>query len=283
MLIPVAIYFIVFSYYPLYLGIISSFMKSKMIGAPEFTGFTNYKDVLQSPLFSQSFINVLIVGIGTFIIQFILGLLIALSLNELKSKFIKTSIQSSTYLPYLLSWSVVGGMWIKLLGPTGIVNGFLQLIYGSSFKSIIFMSEPKFAREIMILTGSWKVAGYYAVLFLAAIVSIDESIYEAAAIDGASRLRQIVQIIIPSLVPTMKVITVLSSMGILRNFDQIFVMQNSIILDKIRNPLYLIYSDGIINFKVGFATAASTLVLIATFIIATIVRKLTKYDDTYIN
>jgi putative aldouronate transport system permease protein len=74
---------------------------------------------------------------------------------------------------------------------------------------------------------------------------------------------------------------VLGSMGILRNFDQIFVMGNSTIYNEVRNLLYLIYTDGIVNFKVGLATAAATLVLIATFLLSTLVRKLTRYDETY--
>jgi putative aldouronate transport system permease protein len=281
MLLPIAIYFIVFSYYPLALGITLSFRKSKLIGTPEFAGLANYKDVFSSPLYIQAFVNTVIVGVFTFIAQFAFGLLLALSLNEIKSKFVKSAIQSVTYMPYLLSWAIVGGMWITILSPSGMLNGIRQIINGTDFSTIVFMSEPKFARIIMVLTGAWKGAGYFAVLFIAAIVSINEVIYESANIDGATRLKQIIHITIPNLVPTMKVIIVLGSMGILRNFDQIFVMGNSTIYNEVRNLLYLIYTDGIVNFKVGLATAAATLVLIATFLLSTLVRKLTRYDETY--
>ena len=101
------------------------------------------------------------------------------------------------------------------------------------------MSERSLARGIMIFTGAWKGAGYYAALFLAAVVSINPTLYEAASIDGASRMQQIVNITVPSLMPTIKIITMLGVMGMLRNFDQIFVMQNSSILDQVRNLLYL--------------------------------------------
>jgi len=279
--LPIALYFIVFSYYPLALGIINSFRKSKLIGAPEFVGLANYKEVLLNPLYADAFVNTVIVGVGTFVVQFIFGLLIALSLTEIKSNIVKSSVQSVTYLPNLLSWAIVGGMWIKILAPSGMANGFLQLLKGSGFTPVVFMAEPKYARAIMIFTGAWKGAGYFAVLFIAAIVSINSAIYEAASIDGASRIKQIFYITIPNLVPTMKVIVVLGSMGVLRNFDQIFVMGNSTIYDKIRNLLYLIYTDGIVNFKVGLATAAATLVLIATLLLSSIVRRMTKYDETY--
>jgi putative aldouronate transport system permease protein len=133
----------------------------------------------------------------------------------------------------------------------------------------------------MVFTGAWKGAGYFAVLFLAAIVGIDQSIYESAAIDGESRLRQMFYITLPNIVPTMKVVAMLSVMALLRNFDQIFVMGNASIYDKVRNLLYLIYNEGIIKFRIGPATAAATLVLLATLIITFAVRKLIRYDETY--
>lgn len=281
MMIPIAVYFLLFSYYPLALGLVNSFQNVKVLGGSEFVGLANYKDVLSNVLYGQAFINSLIVGIGSFILAFVWGLAIALLLNEVRSKIIKSAIQTVTYIPYLLSWSVVGGLWMMLFSPTGMVNGLLEMVAGSGFEPIVFMSEPQYARAIMIFTGGWKQAGYNAVLFLAAIVAIDPSIYESASIDGASRLRQIFQITVPNIVPTMKVVTVLGAMGVLRNFDQIFIMGKPSILDKVRNLLYLIYINGITKFKVGQATAAATLVLIGTMVISAVVRKLIRYDETY--
>lgn len=281
MLLPIAVYFIVFSYYPLALGFINSFQDVKMLGGATFCGLQNYKEVISNPQYGQAFINSLIVGIGSFALAFVWGLAIALLLNEVRSKVMKSVIQSVTYIPYLLSWSVVGGLWMMLFAPTGMVNGILELFAGSDFQPIVFMSEPQYARVILIFTNAWKHAGYYAVLFLAAIVGIDPSIYESASIDGASRLRQICQITVPNIVPTMKVVIVLGAMGVLRNFDQVFIMGTASILDKVRNLLYLIYTQGITQFKVGPATAGATLVLVGTLAISAIVRKVIRYDDTY--
>lgn len=281
MLLPIAVYFILFSYYPLGLGIVSSFQNVPLIGKSTFAALDNYKYVFSNPQYSAAFVNTLIVGTGTFVLQFVWGLLIALLLNEVRGKVVKSAIQSVTYIPYLLSWSVVGGLWILLFSPSGMVNGFLELIQGADFSPIVFMSEASISRAIMIFTGAWKGAGYYAVLFLAAIVGIDPSIYESASIDGASRLRQLFQITVPNIVPTMKVVAMLGVMGIMRNFDQIFIMGNASIYDKVRNLLYLIYTDGIQQFKIGPATAGATLVLVATLVISAIARKLMHYDDTY--
>ena len=281
MLLPVLVYFLVFSYYPLVLGIINSFQKVKILGGSEFAGMDNYINVATSSTYQQALGNSLIVGIGTFLLQFVLGLVIASLLNEVKNKVARSLIQTVTYIPYLLSWAVVGGLWITIFSPTGMINGILEMFSSGDFQPIVFMSEPIFARGIMIFTGAWKGAGYFAALFLATIVSLDSSIYEAAQIDGASRLQQIMRITLPQIKPTMKIVTVLSAMGVLRNFDQIFIMGNPSINDKVQNLLVLIYNDGILKFDVGTATAAATLVLLVTMLISFVVRKLIGYDQAY--
>lgn len=281
MMLPVLIYFLVFSYYPLLLGLINSFHKVKLLGGSEFVGFENYAYVVSNSTYQQGLLNSLFVGIGTFLLQFVWGLAIAVFLNEVKNRVVRSFIQTITYIPYLLSWAVVGGLWITIFSPTGMINGILQSILGEGYTSIVFMSEPAYARAIMIFTGAWKGAGYFAALFLAAIVSLDQSLYEAAQIDGASRWQQIMKITIPQIVPTMKIVTVLSAMSVLRNFDQIFIMGNASINEKVQNLLVMIYNDGILKFDVGTATAAATMVLIVTMLISFFVRKLLHYDQAY--
>lgn len=281
MLLPIAAYFTVFNYYPLALGIYNSLRKVKLLGGSEFIGLTNYRDILAHPLYRQAFGNTLIVGALSFALTFCVALLLALMINEIRHKPLKSAVQSVTYLPYLLSWAVVGGIWMSILSPTGLVNGIMRIASGTDFRPTIFMAEPRLARAIMIVSGAWKNAGYYAVLLLAGIVSIDPSLYEAAAIDGASRLKQLILITVPNIVPTIKVIFMLGVMGLLRNFDQIYVMGNSAINDQVRNLLALIYDQGIAKFQIGPATAAATVVLLATLLLSAAVRKLIRYDETY--
>ena len=281
LLLPVLIYFLVFSYYPLVLGIFKSFQKVKLLGGYEMVGFSNYEEIFKSGQYRQAFVNSLAVGGGTFLIQFVWGLLIAVLLNDVKTKVGKSLFQTVTYIPYLLSWSVVGGLWIAILSPSGMINGILEAFHGSAYSPVVFMSEEAYARIIMIFTGAWKGAGYFAALFLAAMIGIDRTLYESSRIDGATRIQQIRYITLPVIVPTMKVVTVLAVMGILRNFDQIFVMMNASISDKVKNLLVLIYEQGIVQFNVGTATAAATVVLAATLAITSAVRRLLKYDEIY--
>ena len=139
MLLPVVAYFLVFSYYPLFLGLVNSFHKVKLLGGSQFVGLENYQEVAQSAQYQQALVNSLIVGIGTFLLQFVWGLAIALFLNEVKNKVVKSLIQTVTYIPYLLSWAVVGGLWITIFSPTGMINGILEMIQGADYQPIVFM------------------------------------------------------------------------------------------------------------------------------------------------
>ncbi|HPJ03047.1 MAG TPA: sugar ABC transporter permease [Candidatus Limiplasma sp.] len=278
LMIPVVAYFLVFSYFPMALGVFNSLHEIKLLGSITWVGLDQYRAVLSSPVYGQATVNTLIVGMGTFLLQLAWGLLLALCITELRRRVSRSFFQTATYIPYLLSWAVVGSIWIAILSPSGMINGFLRMIFGDGFRRIVFMSERSYARAIMIFTGAWKTAGYTAALFLAAIISINPSLYEAAAIDGATRVEQIRRITLPSIIPTVKVVTLLAVMGMLRNFDQIYIMSNASILDKVRNLLYLIYMDGIVQFKVGLASAAACLVLAMTLLLTLIVRKLIGYD-----
>lgn len=282
MILPVFVYLVIFSYTPLFMGIITSFKENRLIGATKFVGFDNYISVFQSSSYHKALVNTLIMGTGSLVITFFIGLVISLSLNELRVKFAKSAVQTVTFLPSLLSWTVVGGMWLSILSSNGLVNNILKLINPAyADRPFIFMSEESLAQPIMILTDSWKGSGFVVILFMAAIVSVDPSIFEAATIDGASRFRQIISVLVPNLIPTMKTVLVLGVMAILQPFDQIFVMGNRGIYSKVVTLLYMIYSDGILEFKMGTATAAATIVLLLTMLITFVVKRLSKYNNSF--
>lgn len=267
-LIPILIYFLIFSYGPLIMGIVQSFQKIKLSGRKEFVGLDNYERAINDDGFIQAIQNSLFIGLFKWGLVFICSLILALSINELSNRRMKKFIQTTTYLPYLLSWTVVGGIWIFLLSPKGLINNLF--VHGRS--PILFMTKKELGPWIMILTGVWKEIGYYALLFLASIVSINPNIFEAAQIDNASRIKQIHRLILPELRPTMKTLLILSIMGLFTNFDQLFVMGNPAIISVIRSPILYIYENGIQKFDIGLATAASAIVLILTFIVTMTLR-----------
>lgn len=271
MLTPVILYFLIFSYTPLIMGVIQSFQSSRLMGDIEWVGFANYQAALNDQGFIRSLWNGLLISGGALLGSLVFALLVAIGLNELKNKYARSTIQTTSYLPYLFSWTVVGGIWVFLLSPTGFVNGLLQFF---DEPRVMFMTRGEYARWIMILTGVWKTLGYHAVLFIAAIVSINPHLFEAAQIDHASREKQIRKLIIPELIPTIKVLIILGIMGLFTNFDQILVMGNPAIIERIRTPMFYVYENGIERFNIGLATAAAVIVLILTMITTAIVSKI---------
>ncbi|CAG7642345.1 putative multiple-sugar transport system permease YteP [Paenibacillus solanacearum] len=278
MMLPILAYFCLFSFYPLIRGFIISFQNFRLIGNRPFVGFDNYAAVLRDTAFWDAFQNTLVIGVGSLVIGFVAPIVLALSLNEVMSTWFKKVTQMVVYLPHLFSWVVVGGMWIMMLSPdTGIVNQIL-LALGAD-KPIGFMSSSYYARGVMILTSVWKEMGFTCILYLAAIVSINPALYEAAKIDGASRWQAVRYITLPSLVSTMKVVVMLNVLSILRMFDQIFVMRNGAIARQVDVIMMYTYQKGILEFKIGLATAAGFLVIFATLIITFVTRFLIRYDE----
>lgn len=275
MILPVILYFSIFVYYPLYQGVVASFQEFKLLGSGEWVGIRNYTDVWHDARFWQVVKNTLIIGGGILIFGFFPPIIIALALNEVANLVFKKLAQTTVYLPHLFSWVVIGGMWIFLLSPSGgLVNELLALI---DVGPVRFLTNTGWARVMMIGIPIWKDMGYAAIIYLAAITSINPVLYEAARIDGASRFQQMYQITMPLLIPTMKVVFLLNILGLLRIFDQIYVMRNAVIQGGIDVIMTYVYDMGIQRYQLGFSSAISVLVLIATLIMTAIVWRITGF------
>jgi putative aldouronate transport system permease protein len=276
MVLPIAIYFLIFAYYPLLRGFIISLQDYRLIGNRPFVGLDNYLAVVRDPTFWQVVQNTLIISSGILVVGFFVPIVVALALNEVLIAAFKKFAQMVIYLPHLFSWVVVGGIWIYLLSPDrGIVNAFIELLGGDP---VSFLSRGDLARPIMILLPVWKDMGFNAILYLAAIVGISPHLYEAARIDGAGRWQQMRFVTLPQLVPTMKVVLLLSLMGVLRIFDEIFLLRNGAIQREVDVIMTYVYDKGILQFKLGFATAATFLVILGTIVLVAVARKATRFD-----
>ena len=269
MMVPVIAYFALFVYYPLYEGVNASFQQFSLLGDRPYIGWENYATVLDDPRFWQVLRNTLLIGGGILMLGFLPPIVIAVALNELSQAIFKKFAQTVVYLPHLFSWVVIGGMWIYLLSLRGgLVNELLDLI---NVGPIRFLTNTTWARSMMVVLPIWKDMGYAAIIYLASITTISPSLYEAARIDGASRLQQMYQITIPLLKPTMKVVLMLNVLGLLRIFDQIYVMQNAVVKRKVDVLMTYVYDTGILQYEVGYASAVSVMVLVATLILTAIV------------
>ena len=225
-LLPMIIHTIVFRYSTQY-GILMAFKDYRfskgILGSP-WVGLKYFKMYLGSE-FGRLMFNTLRMTVSSLIFGFPLPIILAILINEVRSSKYRKFVQTSTYLPHFVSWVVVISIFSKMLSPhDGIVNEFLVKAFG--IEPIYFMGEKNLFIPMYLIIGAWKDMGYSSILFLAAIMGIDQELYEAADIDGASKLRKIWSITIPCLVPTI-IIKFLMGVGGLVNvgFDIVYLMQ----------------------------------------------------------
>ncbi|MBD2871043.1 ABC transporter permease [Paenibacillus arenilitoris] len=183
-------------------------------------------------------------------------LLFALLLNEITSAKFKSFIQTVTYLPHFLSWVIYGGLFITLLNPEGGIVNYLLMQLHLVGKPVQFLADPDYFWGITIVTGLLKDIGWGAILYLAAIAGVDQSLYEAAAIDGAGRFKRMLHVTIPSIMPTVMILIIFAVSGMFNNnFTQIFVLQNSLNLPASQVIDTYIYQTGLLQFQFAAATA----------------------------
>jgi putative aldouronate transport system permease protein len=257
MILPGLVLIVLFSYVPM-AGIIIAFQKfipaKGLFGHQRWVGLDNFKYVMNLPSFTQVLWNTLFISSLKLILGLIVPIVFAILLNELKNQVIKRSVQTTIYLPYFLSWVVLGGILIDILSPSsGIVN---QLLGALGIKKIFFLGDNHWFPFTLVSSDIWKNFGYGTIVYLAAITGIDPGLYESATIDGANRWHKIWHITIPGMRMVIVLLSVLS-LGQLLNagFDQVFnlyspqVYESGDILDT------FVYRIGLLDAQYGVATA----------------------------
>lgn len=228
LLLPVVIYFVLFHYLPMY-GVTLAFkdfsIQKGILGSP-WAGLKHFARLFDSTIFYNVLENTLLISIYRLLFGFPAPILFALAINEIVNQKMKGVIQTVSYLPHFISWVVMAGIIMELLSPTrGVVN-FLLSLFG--VRPIVFLSETKYFRSILVVTGIWKEVGWGSVIYLAAIAGVPTEQYESAYIDGASRLRVIRHIIFPSILSVVSIMFILQLGTILNaGFDQVFNLYNS--------------------------------------------------------
>lgn len=256
MLLPAVIIVLVFSYGPM-LGIYIAFQDFSpawgLFGSP-WIGFGNFTFVFGVPGFFQVIWNTIFIAFLKIIGMIIVPVFFALLLNEIKHDRFKRLMQTLIYLPNFLSWVVLAGLLIDILSPsTGIIN---QILGTFGIKPIFFLGDRFWFPLTMVLSDIWKGFGFGTVIYLAALTSIDPTIYEAAEIDGAGRLSQTWHVTLPGILPIIVLMSVLSLGNILNaGFDQIFNLYSPQVYDTGDIIDTFVYRLGLQQAQFGPATA----------------------------
>jgi putative aldouronate transport system permease protein len=230
MFIPVILFFILFRYIPM-LGNVIAFKQYNLMqgvwGSP-WAGLDNFKLIFDNPQTLQIIRNTLFLSFFNIIIGFPFPVLVAVMLNEVRRVWFKKSIQTLIYLPHFFSWVIVGGLAVTLFGSqAGVVNKVIEYFGGTS---VSFLYQVSTWMAIFFGSGIWKEAGFGAIIYLAAIGSIDPHLYEAASIDGASKIRQVRHVTLPGIAPVMILMLILSMGKVMEvGFDHVYNLQNSVV------------------------------------------------------
>lgn len=255
MIFPAFVLALIFCYIPMG-GLVMAFQNYKPwlgITGSEFVGWENFKQIFAFKESYQAIINTLIIAVSKIVLGLIVPIVMALLLNEVKQLGIKKCIQTLVYLPHFLSWVTVAGMLRDILGLDGIVNLFLQKM---GMQPIFFLGEAGMFRQIVVLSDLWKGFGFGMIVYLAAISNIDQSLYEAAAIDGANRWQQTLYITLPGIMPMIIVMATLSLGNVLNaGFDQIFNLYSPLTYSTGDIIDTYVYRQSLINGQYSFGTA----------------------------
>jgi putative aldouronate transport system permease protein len=231
MLLPGVLLTAVFAYLPMF-GIVMAFQKFNPIKGflkSQFVGFKNFKYIFNMPGFYDVLWNTIYIAALKIVAGIIVPLVLALLLNEVRRKYFARIIQTSVFLPYFLSWVILGGVIRQIFDLTGPINSIINALGG---EPIMFLLNNNWFRGIIVASDVWKGMGYNMVLFLAAITGIDMAAYESAQIDGAGRFKQCWYITLPGMLPIIVLVSTLALGGLLNaGFDQIFMLYNPIVYE----------------------------------------------------
>ncbi|NLP34673.1 MAG: sugar ABC transporter permease [Clostridiales bacterium] len=257
MVLPGILWMLIFNYIPMG-GIVIAFKKFKItrpISEAPWVGFKYFIEFFEDSNFVDVLTNTIGISLLKLFIGFPLPIIFALLLNEIRKVKFKKLAQTISYLPHFLSWVVLGGIMVSWLAKDGVINDFLVAIRVLD-EPVSFLGDPKYFWWIALISDSWKELGWSAIIYLAAITSVDQEMYEAATVDGATKLQKIWYITLPSITGTIAIMLIMQVSGLLNsNFDQILILKNQINVSRSQVIDTYVYQVGMTMGKYSYATA----------------------------
>ena len=228
MVLPAVIVIFLFNYIPMY-GVQIAFREfdpARGLTGGDFVGLKYFNKFINSFQFKDLIKNTFFLSLYTIVAGFPVPIVLALVINQIKKARLKKIIQTVSYMPHFISLIVLVGMLSIFLSPSSGIIGHIFRIIG--LQPVNFMGVPKYFRTIYVLSDIWQHAGWNSIIYIAALSSIDPSLYEAAEVDGANKWQKLIMIDIPSLVPTIIILLILNSGNIMNvGFEKVYLMQNN--------------------------------------------------------
>lgn len=277
LLLPGLAYFIIFKYVPMF-GLLMAFqdysLKGGILGS-QWVGLAQFRSLFAGEDFLLVLRNTVKISLLKLLFGFPAPVILALMFNELRDSAFKKVAQTVSYIPHFFSWVVMGGMITTLLSPSvGFVNAIIQAL---GFQPIYFVADPKYFVGVLVVSDVWKEMGWNSVIYLAALTSVNYELHEAAIIDGASRIKRIIHISLPCIMPTVVTMLILKVGGVLEaGFDQILNMYNTAVYDVSDIIDTYTYRMGIGNYQYSFSAAAGMFKSVIGLVLVLITNALAK-------
>lgn len=281
MILPAVAFYFIFCYIPMY-GLLMAFTKYYpklgILGSLQqhFIGWDNFSFIFNAdPDFLKVLWNTFLIGGGKIIISFVAAIVVALIINEIRLRHFKKFSQIIVTFPHFLSWVVIAGFINVLFSRTGVINDIVVALGGTR---TTFLGDGNFFLGLIFVSDIWKEAGWSSIIYLATMAGISPDLYEAADIDGATRIQKIWHITLPGIKPTAILLLIMSVGGILSaGFDQIFNLYNPLVYDTVDILDTYIYRQTFKNLvNPGIGTAIGLFKSIVSFVLVMLVDRIAK-------
>lgn len=276
MMLPIIVYYLIFKFGPMF-GLSIAFMDYKpakgFLGS-NFVGLKHFKNFFTNYYFGRLLTNTIRISICS-LLTFPAPIILALLLNELKSKRFSKWAQTITYIPHFISTVVICGIIVKLTSSTGGITSILHTLFGIPQETLL--NQSKYFIPIYILSDLWQTLGWNSIIYLSALAGIDQELYDAAKVDGAGRFKQVLYITIPCLMPTIIIMLILK-MGKIFNvgYEKIMLLYNPAIYDVADVINTYVYRKGLIDAQYSYSAAVGLFNCIVSFTLVTLTNKLSK-------
>lgn len=277
LLLPGVIWFLMFCYKPM-AGLRIAFYDYNIFRGIEgstFVGLANFKEFLSGPDFLRTLKNTIMISVYQLLICFPFPIILAIAITEMKNKFVSKMTQTATFLPHFISVVVVCGLVVNFLSPsTGIVNIILKKL---GMEPIYFMVKPEYFRGIYTIMTLWQNSGFNAIVYIAALMGIDPTLYEAAIVDGAGKWKRLCNVTIPSIMPTIVTMFVLQVGKMVKvGYEAILLLYKPTTYETADVIATYAYRIGISNRNYGLATAVGLFEALVALVMVVGANKISK-------
>jgi len=255
MILPVVLYYAIFHYKPMYGALMAfqDFVPRKGISGSEWVGLKHFISLFKNPYFFKLLRNTLTISVSNLIFGFPAPILLALLLNELKIKRFGKVVQTLCYLPHFISLVVICSMVRQFCATSGIINDLLAFLH---LGRVDILARPELFTAVHVLSGIWANVGFDSIVYLSALMAVDQELYDAARVDGAGRFRQVMNVTIPCIIPTVVIMLILRIGQLMSvGYEKIILLYNPLTYETADVLSSFVYRRGLIEGSYSYSAA----------------------------